>query len=185
MCKTIFNKNQNYTIKELGEALMQALPGKWADMHSCATNISRYIKEKGINPVNSQKSHRVFSGIDCQKVYEHYAPSMDKRQVKMKIEDLKPVKDKKPILMYHPEGQQITLSADLIKEGTFNFKNCPSEVLRKIKSEVDELLLNMGPDWEKLHPGDELKRYKAGNAPQVIEIRDNRASNPDNLFAPF
>ena len=32
---------------------------------------------------------------------------------------------------------------------------------------------------------EELKRYKAGNAPQVIEIRDNRASNPDNLFAPF
>ena len=32
---------------------------------------------------------------------------------------------------------------------------------------------------------EELKRYKAGNAPQVIEIHDNRASNPDNLFAPF
>ena len=32
---------------------------------------------------------------------------------------------------------------------------------------------------------EELKKYKSGNAPQVIEIRDNRASNPDNLFAPF
>lgn len=34
---------------------------------------------------------------------------------------------------------------------------------------------------------EELKKYKyqADNAPQVIEIHDNRASNPDNLFAPF
>lgn len=32
---------------------------------------------------------------------------------------------------------------------------------------------------------EELKKYKAGNAPQVIEIHDNRASNPENLFAPF
>ena len=32
---------------------------------------------------------------------------------------------------------------------------------------------------------EELKRYKSGNVPQVIEIHDNRASNPDNLFAPF
>ena len=32
---------------------------------------------------------------------------------------------------------------------------------------------------------EELKKYKSGNAPQVIEIHDNRASNPDNLFAPF
>ena len=55
MCKNLFNKNQNYTIKELGEALMQALPGKWSDMHSCATNISRYIKEKDIKPVNSRR----------------------------------------------------------------------------------------------------------------------------------
>lgn len=36
-----------------------------------------------------------------------------------------------------------------------------------------------------IQQNEELKRYKAGNTPQVIEIHDERASNPDNLFAPF
>ena len=153
MCKNLFNKNQNYTIKELGEALMQALPGKWSDMHSCATNISRYIKEKDIKSVNSQKSHRVFSGIDCQAVYEHYAPSMDKRQVKMKISEVKATvpaaKDKKD-----PEPEVMIPVVDFLMSGAESLK--PSD-LRKLKERVDELVLSSAPDWEKLQPGDKFE----------------------------
>ena len=144
MCKNLFNKNQNYTIKELGEALMQALPGKWSDMHSCATNISRYIKEKDIKPVNSQKSHRVFSGIDCQAVYEHYAPSMDKRQVKMKLSEAKatiqPAKEK-----------------ESVSEAKLDLTKLSSADLRKLKAQIDELVLSSAPDWEKLQPGDKFE----------------------------
>ena len=144
MCKNLFNKNQNYTIKELGEALMQALPGKWSDMHSCATNISRYIKEKDIKPVNSQKSHRVFSGIDCQAVYEHYAPSMDKRQVKMKISEVKATV---------PAAKE----KDPASEAKLDLTKLSSADLRKLKAQIDELVLSSAPDWEKLQPGDKFE----------------------------
>lgn len=144
MCKNLFNKNQNYTIKELGEALMQALPGKWSDMHSCATNISRYIKEKGIKSVNSQKSHRVFSGIDCQAVYEHYAPSMDKRQVKMKISEVKAT-------------VPATKEKDPASEAKLDLTKLSSADLRKLKAQIDELVLSSAPDWEKLQPGDKFE----------------------------
>ena len=153
MCKNLFNKNQNYTIKELGEALMQALPGKWSDMHSCATNISRYIKEKDIKPVNSQKSHRVFSGIDCQAVYEHYAPSMDKRQVKMKLPEGKtsnPLVEEEPVGV---SGTKVPIITFLMS-GVQSLK--PSD-LRKLKERVDELVLSSAPDWEKLQPGDKFE----------------------------
>ena len=146
MCKTVFNKNQNYTSTDIGKAVLSAQPGRYKDLDSCVGAINIYIKQQGIVPVNGQKNHRVFSGLSCQKVFEHFAPAG--KQLEMKMVSSGPETKDEPM-----EGAVIN---------NFDLSNLSTEQLRSLKSELDELILSRAPEWDSMKPGEKFN-YRGYN----------------------
>ena len=72
MCKVIFNKNEAYSTKDAARMIQEQLPDRWVSFDSCFVCISQQFSKLNLIPINGQKKRRVFSGSDCQKVFEHY-----------------------------------------------------------------------------------------------------------------
>ena len=147
MCKTLFNKNQNYKATEIAQAVYDITPGRYANVDSAIAAVNIFIRKNGITPVNGQRQNKVYSGLDCQKVLEHFAPA--RKQLEIKITE--PTKN---IAMDASAASKMSISADILKAGSFNLQALPKDVLLKLKTELDETLSNMGPDWDTMKPGD-------------------------------
>lgn len=82
MCK--FNKNNNYSVKDISAALLEKFPGYFKNEAACIATIGPWIRRNNITPVNGQKNHRVFSGLDAQRVFDHEAEIIKAREVPAK-----------------------------------------------------------------------------------------------------
>lgn len=80
MCK--FNKNNNYSVKDISAALLEKFPGYFKNEAACIATIGPWIRRNNITPVNGQKNHRVFSGLDAQRVFDHEAEIIKAREFK-------------------------------------------------------------------------------------------------------
>ena len=72
MCKVIFNKNEVYSTKDAARMIQDQLPNRWVSFDSCFVCISQQFSRLNLIPINGQKKCRVFSGSDCQRIFEHY-----------------------------------------------------------------------------------------------------------------
>lgn len=68
MCK--FDKNSVYSTREVAEALVKDFPDK--KFESVHGTVSSFFTKAGYLPTNKQNQRRVFSGRDCQEVYDHF-----------------------------------------------------------------------------------------------------------------
>lgn len=82
MCR--FNKNNNYSVKDISAALLEKFPGYFKNEAACIATIGPWIRRNNITPVNGQKNHRVFSGLDAQCVFDHECEIIRKRTGKDK-----------------------------------------------------------------------------------------------------
>lgn len=73
MCK--FDKNQVYSPRQVAEALAEIFPDK--KFESIHGTVSSYFTKSGYLPTNGQTQRRVFSGVDCQNVYDHFVTSWE------------------------------------------------------------------------------------------------------------
>lgn len=78
MCK--FDKNSVYKPRDVAERLLEEFPQK----KSAVQAVSSYFTRKGFVPVNGQKQCRVFSGNDCQAVYDAFKAMWAPKQLSMK-----------------------------------------------------------------------------------------------------
>ena len=147
MCKILFNKNQNYKATEIAQAVYDITPGRYANVDSAIAAVNIFIRKNGITPVNGQRQNKVYSGLDCQKVLEHFAPA--RKQLEIKITE--PAKN---ITIKASEAAKYTISADSIKSGKFDFSSYSKADLLRLKNDLDEALKNAAPDWDTMKPGD-------------------------------
>ena len=98
MCK--FDKNSNYTTTQIAEEIFKVR--KYANLHSCRTQVSIYIREHGIKSVNGQVRHGVYGGLDAEAIYNHF------------VGDRRPVK--KSALALAVEANPIKVSQDFLKK---------------------------------------------------------------------
>ena len=171
MCKTLFNKNQNYKATEIAQAVYDITPGRYANVDSAIAAVNIFIRKNGITPVNGQRQNKVYSGLDCQKVLEHFAPA--RKQLEIKITE--PTKN---ITMKASEAAKYSISADSIKAGKFDFSSYSKADLLRLKNDLDEALKNAAPDWDTMKPGDHFI-FGLAAIPASYEQRRQNAPFPN------
>lgn len=66
-----FDKNLTYKTRDVAIALCELFTER--KMTSVHGTVSSYFTKKGYVPLNKQSQDRVFSGIDCQEVFDHFS----------------------------------------------------------------------------------------------------------------
>lgn len=79
MCK-IFDKNSTYTTEDVARAIYERHFEYYKDFNSCRSTVSNHFTQHGYVSVNGQKQHRVFSGNDCQGVFDYFDKRLSKRE---------------------------------------------------------------------------------------------------------
>lgn len=120
MCK--FDKNSNYTTTQIAEQIFKVR--KYANLHSCRTQVSIYIREHGIKSVNGQVRHGVYGGLDAEAIYNHF------------IGDRRPVK--KSALALAVEANPIKLEPDTSYKVSPDFLKKAKEMTEKLNG-LDKL----------------------------------------------
>lgn len=69
--KRIFDKNTNYTTKEIAFVYCVNNPGQYKSERSCLAAISPAVRFLDLSPSNGQSNFRVFSGKDSIKICEY------------------------------------------------------------------------------------------------------------------
>ena len=67
MCKTLFNKNQNYKATEIAQAVYDITPGRYANVDSAIAAVNIFIRKNGITPVNGQRQNKVYPDLTVRR----------------------------------------------------------------------------------------------------------------------
>lgn len=110
MC--IYDKNQNYTVRQITTPIFSEHKNHWCSFKSAVGSVLIHIKQQGYEPVNEQKNCRVFSGIIAQKIYNHYNEVLGSSKKDVSIEKS------------HPKG-----SLSVFREVSVTFKSWAGEEL--------------------------------------------------------
>ena len=96
IAKFEFDKNNTYTTKDVAFELYKIAPYSEKDFQSLFACVSGKFTKMGLEPINKQRQNRVFSGLDCQKVYDYFISRAEADQIEkqLTIELIK--KDKTP-----------------------------------------------------------------------------------------
>ena len=123
MCK--FDKNSNYTTTQIAEEIFKVR--KYANLHSCRTQVSIYIREHGIKSVNGQVRHGVYGGLDAEAIYNHF------------VGDRRPVK--RSALALAVEANPIKLEPDTAYEVSSDFLKKSNELDKlPVEKAIDEAI---------------------------------------------
>lgn len=147
MCKVIFDKNNNYSIKKVAEELNNLFPTKSVD--SIYNTISKRFKNHGYSSVNGQKRNGVFGGNDCQEVFNHFYELYSKKTGQMSIDSVSSSKDR--------------LHVDLMDRDIISELTSRARVAKKSRSVMAEEILKQ---YFSEHPFD---RYEHMSREELIE----------------
>ena len=134
------------SMKELGIWLFKRYPKHFKNEKSAMATIHYFKKRLGIEDINGHKNYQQISLQDAKRLKESVSD-----YYKGKAEPME-------------EEKQIELD-ELVRDAVinrFDFSNLSKDDIMKLKKELDDLVLSMGPDWENMKPGEKFN-YRGWN----------------------